>query len=163
MGGSLFSLKFSSFSCEKRIERGRLFAGTDLANKKLFAGTVLVRKDGFWDNGSYTYVCVRAIFDPPPPIQGKIWRTQFFGGWGRTFSTPQREKRKIFEFGPLKIWFLCFFTKIFNFWILHPNGSKYSEIFEATLWFLTQGPLFFKFSPKNFQIFDFSSKRPKIL
>ena len=80
------------------------------------------------------------------------------------FFHTRKGKGEFFEFGPLKIWFLGFFTKIFNFWIFRQKGSKYSsfEIFGVIFEFLAPPtPYFLGFHLKNFKFWIFHQKGSK--
>ena len=122
---------------------------------------IVVGKDGFWDNSSPSFHEGELKWGRG----SKFWATPTAIFLKSDFFHTRKGKGEFFEFGPLKIWFLGFFTKIFNFWIFRQKGSKYSsfEIFGVNFWFLAPSPLFFRFSPKKFQILDFSPKRFKIL
>ena len=93
----------------------------------------VVGKRGFWHNGSPTYMWGIHFWPPPPLLWSKFLRVLFVYVCVLDFFHTRKGKGEFFEFGPLKIWFLGFFTKIFNFWIFHQKGSKYSsfEIFRV--------------------------------
>ena len=93
----------------------------------------------------------------------KFWATPTAKVGGIDFFHTRKGKGEFFEFGPLKIWFLGFFTKIFNFWIFRQKGSKYSsfEIFGVIFEFLAPSPLFLGFHLKNFKFWIFHQKGSK--
>ena len=121
----------------------------------------VVGKKGFWTNSSPSFHEGELKWG----WGSKFWATPTANFFKSDFFHTWKGKGEFFEFGPLKIWFLGFFTKIFNFWIFRQNGSKYSsfDIFGVNFGFLHQAPYFFRFLPKKFQILDFSPKRPKML
>ena len=126
----------------------------------------VVGKCGFWTNSTPSFhegvlIVWGGVILRVSPMRGggAIWGGANF----KRKKGEKREKGEFFNFSPLKIWFLGFFTKIFNFWIFWQKASKYSsfEIFEVDFWFLAPDPYFLGFFLKNFNFWIFLQKASK--
>ena len=104
------------------------------------SSVLVVGKGCFWNNESPSYmkgIIFLPHFEGITFIRLKKSRT-----WTKKGKKGKRGKGEFFNFGPLKILVLVFFTKNFNFWIFWQKSSKYFsfQISEVDFWFLASDP-----------------------